>query len=249
MENETVHVYPNLDALSDAAAERLADRMARVLAERDRFTLALAGGNTPRLLYQRLASASLPWHQTHLYWSDERYVSHDASASNYRMVREALLDDITIPASNVHPMPTAPADPDEAASAYEATLCAAFPDATTFDLVLLGLGSDGHTASLFPDDARATIDDASVPWVRAVEAPPRYDVRTRLTLTLPTFNRARHVFFLVASAGKHEALDAVLQRRDRTLPPVHVHPHDQVVWFVDEAAFDGKNGEEKQVSG
>ena len=237
-----LRTFPDLDALSTAAAEQLVAVMTRALSERDRFTLALAGGSTPRPLYRRLAGplrTRIPWRRVHLFWGDERYVPRDDPASNYRMAREALLDDAPIPPENVHSMPTAPDDPAEAAAAYEATLRDVFPENATFDLILLGLGSDGHTASLFPDDEQATADGASLPWVRAVEAPPRYDVRTRLTLTLPAINRARHAFFLVAGAEKHDALDAVLHQRDPALPPTHVTPQGPCTWFVDEAARQG----------
>ncbi len=239
MHDAQVHVYPDLEALSAAAAERLVARATQALAERDRFTLALAGGSTPRPLYRLLAGPHrrrIPWERVHVFWGDERYVPPDDAASNYRMARETLLDRVPIPPANVHAMPTDRDAPADAAAAYETVLRDAFDDAATFDLILLGLGDDGHTASLFPEDDRATLADGALPWVRAVEAPPRYGVRPRLTLTLPAINRARQAFFLVAGAAKRDALHAVLERRDPALPPSHVRPRGSAAWFVDEAA-------------
>lgn len=240
-----VRVFPTPDAMSDAAAEQFVTCMTDALAKRDRFTVALAGGSTPRPLYERLAGPLrdvIPWNQIHLFWGDERYVPHDDPASNVPMVRETLLDGTPIPPGNVYPMPTDRNDPAEAAVDYADSLHAFFSDDTTFDLVLLGLGSDGHTASLFPDDPQAPLASDTLPWVRAVEAPPRYDVRTRLSLTLPTINKARDVFFLVSGAAKHDAVDAVLEKQDPALPPTHVRPQQRTIWFLDEAARSG-NGD------
>ena len=233
-----LRVFPDPETLSRAAARFVADRIDRALAHREHASLALAGGSTPRPLYERLAGSlrdAIPWNQVHLFWGDERYVPHDDPSSNVQMVRETLLADAPIPPGNVHPMPTDRDDPEEAAADYADTLHAAFPGEATFDLVLLGLGSDGHTASLFPGDPAATAMD-SVPWVRAVTAPPRHAVRTRLSLTLPVINRARSVFFLVSGAAKHDAVDAVLEAQDPTLPPTHVRPQQHATWFLDEAA-------------
>lgn len=240
----TVRVFPDPDAMSEAAAEQFVACMTDALAARGRFTVALAGGSTPRPLYERLAGPhrnDIPWNRVYLFWGDERYVPHDAPSSNVPMVHATLLDGTPIPHGNVHPMPTDRDDPEAAAADYADTLRAVFSDNdATFDLVLLGLGGDGHTASLFPDDAASTATD-DVPWVRAVEAPPRYDVRTRLSLTLPAINRARNVFFLVAGAAKHDAVDAVLEQQDPALPPTHVRPRGSTHWFLDEAARFGND--------
>ena len=236
-----VRVFPDSGAMSGAAAEQFVARMNDALVTRNRFTVALAGGSTPRPLYEHLAGPlrdAIPWEQVHLFWGDERYVPHDDPSSNVQMVREALLADAPMSPGNVHPMPTDRDDPEDAAADYADTLHAVFPDDATFDLVLLGLGGDGHTASLFPDDPTATAMDG-VPWVRAVTAPPRYAVRTRLSLTLPALNRARDVFFLVSGATKHDAVDAVLEAQDPALPPTHVRPQRRTTWFLDAAARSG----------
>lgn len=234
-----VRVLPDHDAMSAAAAEQIVALIQQRLTTQDRFTIALAGGGTPRPVYEHLATTyrnAIPWHRIQLFWGDERYVPHNDPASNVRMVRESLLAEAPIPDANVHPMPTDGGDPDQDAMAYADTLRTAFPDGATFDLVLLGLGDDGHTASLFPDDPQATTTNDDLPWVRAVEAPPRYDVRTRLTLTLPVINRAHAAFFLVAGTDKHNAVSAVLQAQNRGLPPTHVRPRQELIWFLNEAA-------------
>ena len=239
MSNANVHIFPDREALSHAAAKRLAEVVEAVLAEKDRVALALAGGSTPRRLYEILAETyrdRLPWNRLALFWSDERFVPADHPASNYRMAADALLRHVPLPPDHVFPIPTDAASPTHTADAYEASLRAFFntPE-PTFDLTLLGLGDDGHTASLFPEDRPHTRHSAR--WVEAVVAPPRYEIRPRITLTLSAINASRHVFFLVAGAGKREVLHAVLDQTDPTLPAAHVRAREHLTWLVDEAAF------------
>lgn len=240
-------------------ALHLHEHITATLGTQERYTLALAGGSTPETLYRILSGTAgdadardadgpdagthtdiptdIPWERVHLFWGDERYVPHDHPKSNVRLARETLLRNAAVPEANVHPMPTnRPAD--EAAAAYTDTLQRFFATPsgaprTTFDAVLLGLGSDGHTASLFPENAPASYDAA---WVRVVEAPPRHDVATRLTCTLPVLNGATRAFFLVAGARKHDALTGVLDRRDPALPATHVQARSATHWFTDRAA-------------
>lgn len=231
----SVHIFPDLEALSRAAAQHVAAHIETVLARREQYALALAGGRTPHRLYELLAdvySGHLPWSRVHFFWGDERFVPHDDEASNVRFVRETLLDAIEVPSANVHPVPTSEPTVEAAADAYRDVLHRHFDDREhTFDLALLGLGDDGHTASLFPG---APADDDQ--WVRPVEAPAGHDVRERVTCTLPVFNDAEEVLFLVSGAGKQDALSAVLDDRDPSLPPSHVAPRKQLTWFADEAA-------------
>jgi 6-phosphogluconolactonase len=206
----------------------------------DHYTLALAGGGTPQRLYELLAKGAegtVPWPQVHLFWGDERFVPYDHPKSNARMVADTLTNHVPIPDGNVHPIPTQTDRPEAAAAAYTDTLQQFFDDrSATFDTALLGLGEDGHTASLFPEtgtpEQRRT-DDA---WVRAVTAPPRHDISTRLTCTLPTLNGARRAVFLVAGERKREALHAVLDRMDATMPAAQVQPREDLLWYVDAAA-------------
>lgn len=228
-----VTLSPDYEALSQAAAQRIQDAVTEILSEQVLFTLALAGGGTPRRLYERLAGADLPWSRIHLFWGDERFVPHDHPKSNVRMVRETLLNDISIPDENVHPIRTDDA-PEAAASAYEDTLQGIFARRThTFDLVLLGMGKDGHTASLFPEHAP---DQDDPKWVRGVSAPPRHDIAQRITCTLPVLTDARRAYVLVSGASKRETVEAVIYDGDEDLPITHVRPREQLVWFLDEAA-------------
>ena len=225
-----LHVAPTHDAMSAAAADALTDLLAAVLDAQATAAVALAGGSTPRQLYERLGDKALPWDRIHLFWDDERWVPHDHPKSNVRLVRETLLSRANVPSSNVHPMPTDGA-PEDAARRYAETLHTQFADQDhTFDLALLGLGADGHTASLFPENAPAP-DDPD--WVRAVTAPARHDISQRLTCTLPVLNQARHACFLVSGARKTSAVQRVLQRNDEGLPATHIQPQERLLWFLD----------------
>ena len=181
-----------LEVLADpeALSRRIADWMLEIAATTDGvFSVNLSGGSTPRRLYQLLAGSpyynKFPWSRTHWFWGDERFVPHDDTLSNYRMVREALLSHAPIPATNIHPVPTEGITPDEAASAYERELKSFYgaehldPDRPLFDLTLLGLGPDGHTASLFPNTAVLAECDR---WVAAIVGAKS---AARITLTYP----------------------------------------------------------------
>ncbi len=235
-----VHLHADLEALSRAAADHVVAVVEAVLEEQERFVLALGGGGTPRRLYELLAGpyrSRIPWPRLVFCWGDERFVPPDHPASNYRMARETLLDPLVLSPAQIFPIPT-DRPPPAAAAAYEATLrrlCAG--RTTTFDLALLGLGDDGHTASLFSEEEpSAGSGEESAPWVAAVTAPPRYEVRDRLTVTLPALNRSRQVAFLVAGADKRPALRGVLDRQDPALPAAHVRAREALTWFVDTAA-------------
>ena len=220
--------------------EDLAHRSARWIAgmasaSRDRFAISLSGGSTPRRLYQLLAEApfreAMPWDRVHWFWGDERFVPADHPDSNYRMVREALLAHAPIPAANIHPVETG-GDPAASARAYEQTLKSYYgadtldPARPLFDVELLGLGPDGHTASLFPG---AKVLEERRRWVaEIVGAKPE----VRISLTYPVLESSRHTAFLVAGADKREPLARVLAG-DRELPAGRLVPVGELVWFVD----------------
>ena len=224
-----------------AAADEIALDAARAVAERGRFAWALAGGSTPRALYQLLASdpyrARLPWNAIHFFWGDERHVPPDHPDSNFRMAREAMLDAVPVPAENIHRVPAEEPDAQRAAAEYEATLRAFFQVAAgewpRFDLMLLGLGKEGHTASLFPGSALSRIAErerlVAAPWVEAQQT-------FRITLTPPVLNHARRAMFLVSGDEKAEALHAVLEgAREPEVYPAQI-VEGNVLWLVDRAA-------------
>lgn len=228
-----VEVFADADALAEAAATLVADQAGRSLQARGRFLLALSGGSTPRALYQRLARrADIDWTAVHVVWGDERCVPPDDPASNYRMTREALLDHVPIPAAHLHRI-RGEAAPDAEAARYDAELRALVGDGA-LDLVLLGLGTDGHTASLFPDEPPSSDDRR---WARVVSFA---DARgTRITLTDVPLTTARRVVFLVAGADKAPVQAAVLgQTGDATSLPAQriARAAADVRWLVDRAA-------------
>ena len=233
-----VRVFSDLNELSLRAGQAAVRTINDAVSATGQCSLVLSGGSTPRTLYGLLASqfrTQIPWDRVHLFWGDERYVPADAPDSNYRMVRESLLEHVACPAANVHPMMTRFPTADLAARDYEATLRNCFPgDWPRFDLVLLGLGDDGHTASLFPGSPALSEDTR---WVVPAQAP--VEPLTRLTLTFPALNRAAAVYFLVAGPTKADALDHVLARdADSTLyPAAGVRLEDgTVTWWMDRHA-------------
>ncbi len=238
-----VSVYPDAGRLADAAAEYVASLAAQAVAERGRFTLALSGGGTPRPVYERLAapalSARIDWARTQLFFGDERCVPPDDPRSNYAMVKEALLERAPVPAANVHRI-RGEDDPERAARDYDALLERLFgrsadgSPAEGFDLVLLGMGENGHTASLFPGSA--ALGEARR-WA-AAEHVAALDM-WRITLTPALINAARQVAFLVCGAGKAQMLARVLEgpRQPALLPAQIVQPaRGELRWMVDAPA-------------
>jgi 6-phosphogluconolactonase len=211
-------IYRDLDELSAAAADVFESVAAGALAAQERCTVALSGGSTPRRLYERLAHepyrTRVDWSRVHLYWGDERCVPPEHPESNYRLVRESLLAGAPVPAANVHRVAAELADPTEAAALYEAELVRDFGLAPRqmprFDLVLLGLGADGHTASLFPGSP-ALEQEQRLAVANLVETLGAQ----RITLTAPVLSHARNVVFLVAGKDKAPALREVLEGEAR----------------------------------
>jgi 6-phosphogluconolactonase len=242
MSNPRILIFPTPDELAEQAARLIVDTARQALSQRGHFTLALSGGSTPEKTYTRLArpdlAGQIDWNRTELFFGDERFVPRDDSRSNYHLARRTLLDHIPIPAGNIHPVPTELPDPAAAAAAYAATLASRFPTSAgppEFDLILLGLGDDGHTASLFPGQPSLAVRDR---WVIACPPgvlPPPVD---RVTFTFPVLNAARHVAFLVAGANKVGVVRDVLAGA-----PPEVHPaagvrpmQGQLTWMLDSAA-------------
>jgi 6-phosphogluconolactonase len=233
-----IEIYPDLETLSAAAAQLFAEQAERAAAVRGRFSVALSGGSTPQRTYELLAQPSFrdraPWAKVHVFWGDERCVPLDDPRSNYRMARQALLDHVPIPQEQIHPIPFAK-EPHEAAERYEAVLHASFKDQPPrFDLVFLGLGENGHTASLFPG---TPVLQERQRWVAEVYVAEQS--MYRVTLTAPVLNRALVVAFLVAGAAKAAVLREVLEGpQDPTrLPAQLIRPSDgELYCLVDRKA-------------
>lgn len=231
-------VVPNPDELSHEAARRFTQLAIKSVADRGRFSVALSGGSTPGALYRRLAEepqwGQIPWGQVHVFWGDERCVPPDHPESNFQLAEETLLSHVSIPLDNVHRM-RGELGAEAAAQSYAVELHAFFGAPwPRFDLVLLGMGNDGHTASLFPDSV--TLHETERPVV-AVTAHYQDRPAQRVTLTLPAINAARRVLFLITGAGKAETLRAVLEGPEGPYPAQRIHPASgQLTWLVDAAA-------------
>ena len=231
-------VFPDLEALSRGLLDETLPILKDAVAKRGRFSIALAGGHTPAKMYAMWAekySAQTPWDKVHLFWGDERYVPQDDLLSNYRMTRETLISRVPLPAANVHPVQTNLAPPEKAAEAYEAELRKFFGSAPPeFDVQLLGLGIEGHTASLFPDSPAL---DEKQRWVVPVTAPA--EPPQRLTLTPIVLNCGRNTFFLVAGADKREIMAALRNEpegKPSRYPAGRIRPTGRLLWLLDQAA-------------
>jgi 6-phosphogluconolactonase len=245
-----IRVSTTPQELFAAAAEEVARSVQEAVSDRKRFTIALSGGSTPKSLYNLLASnarTSLPWDKMFFFWGDERHVPPTDEQSNYRMVDEAMLAKVPVPAANVFRF--AAEDPDAAAVAqtYEETLRKFFEvkqgEFPRFDLILLGLGPDGHTASLFPGTAGLQEKSRWViaNWVEKLKT-------HRLSFTFPVLNAARTVAFLVSGTDKASVLHTVLEENvpGEQYPAKLVQPKDgKLIWFLDRAAASALTNQSK----
>ena len=235
--NPDIIVSDDRDALNREAATRFVALARQAIADRGRFMVALSGGSTPKALFELLSTDEwrdqVDWSRTHLFWGDERYVPQDHADSNYRMTREALLSNIDVPAENVHRVVTEGGSPEEVAAEYERTLREAFGvgegEAPRFDLIHLGMGDDGHTASMFPGTtAMHEAERLVVPvWVEKFQ-------QHRITTTPVVLNNAAEVQFLISGGSKKEVLPQVLRgayEPDR-LPSQTVRPHSGALRFL-----------------
>ena len=222
-----------------AAAEEFAKRASEAVQLRGRFCVALSGGSTPKTLYALLASGAIPaipWEKIFLFWGDERHVPPDDPESNYRMVREALLSKVPVPAGNVFRIKAEDPDAARAAADYERALISFFNlrpgEFPRFDLIFLGLGSEGHVASLFPDSAAMNEKKHLVVsnWVEKFKT-------DRITFTYPVLNNAACVMFLASGQSKAAIVKQVLEDGGENLPAKRVRPSDgDVLWFLDKDA-------------
>lgn len=234
----TIRVLPTSADLFRGAAEEFVRVGRAAISEEGRFTVALSGGSTPRSLYSLLAKdyADFSWSRTFLFFGDERHVPPTDPDSNYRMVNEALLTKISIPAGNVHRVHAENLDAAAVASQYEERLQNFFQlqpgKLPRFDLILLGMGSDGHTASLFPDSEGLKEESRLViaNWVEKFKT-------HRITFTFPVLNHAAEVMFLASGADKADTVRQVLEgKHPPPFPAQQVQPDGRLVWMLDDAA-------------
>ena len=236
--NADISVYDNLRLAAVAAARVVVDVAAAAVAAGGRFVVALAGGETPRTLYGLLAGPyrdAIPWDRVDVCFGDERCVPPDDPASNYRTARSTLLDQVPVAPDRVHRI-AGELGGVAAALDYDVRLRRLFGHdsrAATFDLALLGVGPDGHTASLFPGDPALEERDR---WVVPAAAPPGMKVRDRVTVTLPVLNRSRTVLFLCSGEEKREVLARILGGSAPELPAARVQGHERTLWILDRAA-------------
>lgn len=222
--------------LARTAADYFIELAQAAYQENKPFAVALSGGSTPKAVYQLLAESPLEWKNIHLFWGDERCVPPDYPDSNYRMTVDSLISHIHIPPQNIHRI-CGELAPEEAAESYEHELRTYFGEVAHFDLVLLGLGEDGHTASLFPNSF--ALEERSRWAVAVPHNVPPLPLVPRVTLTLPILNNARHVVFLVSGAAKSARLAEVLRSpiKSPSLPATLVQPTDgELVWIMDRSA-------------
>jgi len=231
-------VFADLEALSQAAAAESARAANEAVSARGRCLISLSGGRTPERMYELWATEyrdKIPWAKVQFFWGDERFVPTADPKSNYRMAKMSLLDRVPLPVENVHPILTDFATADDAARAYAKILRVYFSEnGPTFDLLFLGMGGEGHTASLFPDSPALTEHKHWVVGVRAPVEPP-----VRVSLTFPVLRRARETYFLVAGADKKgiiEILKKDPKAAEQKLPVAMLKPEGKTIWFLDQAA-------------
>lgn len=231
-----LEILPDKASLIDRARVIMKEKITEAIALNNRCVIALSGGSTPKPLYEAMSKESLPWEKIYIFWGDERYVPPSHPDSNQKMAREAWLERVEIPQSNIYPMPTSAEEPSDAAKAYQQEIVNFFGEGEgqvpIFDIVLLGMGDDGHTASLFPHTEALKVRDQLV-------TVGNKDGEPRLTFSVSLINKARHVLFVVAGSSKQKALKEVfaLSSDDLSYPSRLIQPSfGEVIWLLDQAA-------------
>ncbi len=242
-----LYIYPDNKTLIQAAADHITNKIKKVLGEKDIFSMALAGGNTPKGLYDLLGTRypkKMPWRQIHLFIGDERYLPKDHPDSNFNMIRKSLLSKIPLPPQNFNPIQTEIKPIEKAAKAYEERVKIFFGIKKgskgvmpQFDLMLLGLGNDGHTASLFLESG-ALKDKEHI--VLPSLAPPDFPAPNRITFTLPVISNAKEIMFLISGKAKQDIVKSILEEPEKAAkryPAAMVLHTGRVSWFIDSEAF------------
>jgi len=233
-----IFIFDKYDQISDFAVEKWKEISADAIRSKDFFTVALSGGKTPTAFYEKLSNCrkGLFWNKTHLFLVDERFVPSDHEQSNYRMIKEYLLNGLKIPMENIHSISTQETTPEKSSENYEKDLRDFFNlntgEIPTFDLVMLGIGEDGHTASLFPRtsslrESRRLVVPVTVNRLR----------NKRISITLPVINNAKNIIFLVSGYDKAEVMKEIMEEKNMMLPATRVNPEKgNTIFLLDEKA-------------
>ncbi len=229
----TVRFFERMPDMSLAAAGFVLEEAQKAVQKRGRFALALSGGSTPRELYQLLSqprfSNSFPWNKTHIFWGDERWTPPNNPDSNFSMAKDALLSKVPLPKSQVHPIETEGLESEKSAEEYEKLLRIFFTKNTGFDLMLLGIGPDGHTASIFPNGPAL---EEKTRWVMPVPAPQGILPRLpRITLTFPLINLSRKILFLSGFKDKEKVISEILESKS-FLPASKAQAQEETHFYI-----------------
>ena len=238
-ENSKIVITSNAERLAEKGAELMYNTAKKAVARKNSFAVAVSGGSTPRAMHRLLSQepyrSDMPWQKTHFFWVDERMVPFDHPDSNFGAAQTDLISMIPTPADQVYPMP-AMMHPEEGAGLYQAKLKTFFQDSGSldpvFDLIILGIGTDGHTASLFPGQPSSQEPDR---WVLSVKG-GQPDV-FRLTFTYAVLNSARHILFLVSGDAKAAVVKTLIEDRQAQLPAAKIQPlNGKITWLLDQKA-------------
>jgi 6-phosphogluconolactonase len=236
--NSEIRILQDKEAIAEFAVDTWIELSTAFVTEKGVFTAAISGGRTPIDFYQQLATCPhpLPWDQTHIFFVDERFVPHDDKASNYRIINEQLLSRISIPKENVHPIMTEELTIEESAEKYEADMRTFFKigdnDIPVFDLIILGIGTDGHTASLFP--GTSLLQETKRLAIPVIAESLPYE---RISLSLGVINNAKNICFLVTGKDKAFVIKEIIESKNSALPAALVKPtHGTVLFLIDQAA-------------
>lgn len=228
-------VWPDVMGLSHAAANLIVMESHKAVKEKGYFSIALSGGSTPKILFELLAQApyknNIPWKKTIIAFGDERFVAPTSDESNYKMANEALLKHVPLVAKNILAIKTVKVTPAQSASFYESEIRKHINKKDPFDLVLLGIGEEGHTASIFPESK--LLNDKKH-WVKNVWVEEKQ--MHRISFTLPFINQAKNIVFLVSGAGKAAIVKKIFSKTGAALPAAMVRAKENTYWFLDEAA-------------
>lgn len=226
-------IWPNVTELSNAVAHLIVAESNKAIAQKDYCTIALSGGSTPKVLYQLLATPmfakNINWKKIFIFLGDERFVPHTSEESNYKMTYDALLSKVPIPKKNIFTVPTKNITPLQSAKNYEAAVKKYITPKNPFDIILLGIGDEGHTASLFPN---SPLLKETKKWVQHIFVAEKN--MERITFTLPLINKANNILFLVSGAAKAKILKIIFSAKGKHLPAAMVQPKGNLFWMMDE---------------